>query len=190
MPLIYDYLFPAMWIAYVAYWWAMSANVKVTGRSEPAPSRFTRLLLLVCAVALLWLPRVPLPWMNQPFLPSGVWRFWSGAAIEAAGLVFSVWARRHLGKNWSQAVTVKQDHELIATGPYSVVRHPIYTGLLTAFAGSAVARGEWRGLLAVALVFAALWHKLKLEEKWMRSEFGESYETYSQKVAALVPYIV
>jgi protein-S-isoprenylcysteine O-methyltransferase Ste14 len=96
----------------------------------------------------------------------------------------------HLGKNWSQAVTLKEDHELITTGPYALVRHPIYTGLLLGFIGCAVARGEWRGLLAVALVFVALWRKLRLEEKWMRAQFGASYETYSRHVAALVPYIV
>jgi protein-S-isoprenylcysteine O-methyltransferase Ste14 len=82
------------------------------------------------------------------------------------------------------------NHELITTGPYALARHPIYTGLLLGFLGSAVARGEWRGLLAVALVFAALWHKLKLEEKWMRAQFGEPYEAYSRHVAALVPYII
>ena len=190
MRLIHDYLFPAMWLSYVAYWWAMSTNVKATERREPCASRLARLVLMVCAVALLSLPSVPLPLLSERFLPPGAWCFWSGAAVTAGGLLFSVWARRHLGKNWSQAVTVKEGHELITSGPYALVRHPIYTGLLMGFVGSAVARGEWRGLLAVALVFVALWHKLRLEEKWMRAQFGESYEAYSRRVAALVPYII
>ena len=190
MPVIYDYLFPAMWLGYMAYWWAMSANVKETKRRESGVSRFARMVLLVCAVALLWLPRVPIAVLNKRFLPPGKWCFWSGAAVTACGLLFSVWARRHLGKNWSQAVTVKEGHELITSGPYALVRHPIYTGLLLAIVGCALARGEWRGLLAVALVFGALWHKLRLEEKWMRAQFGESYEAYARRVAALVPYIL
>jgi len=190
MPVIYDYLFPAMWLGYMAYWWAMSANVKETKRRESGVSRFARMVLLVCAVALLWLPRVPIAVLNKRFLPPGTWCFWSGAAVTACGLLFSVWARRHLGKNWSQAVTVKEGHELITSGPYALVRHPIYTGLLLAIVGCALARGEWRGLLAVALVFGALWHKLRLEEKWMRAQFGESYEAYARRVAALVPYIL
>jgi protein-S-isoprenylcysteine O-methyltransferase Ste14 len=190
MPLIKSYLFPAMWFTYVAYWWAMATDVKAPERSESGPSRMVRMVAMVCAVALLWLPSVPLPLLNQRFLPLSAWSFWSGAAITAIGLLFSVWARRHLGRNWSQAVTVKQDHELITSGPYALVRHPIYTGLLLGFLGSAVARGEWRGLLAVALVFGALWNKLKLEEKMMRAQFGEPYEAYSRRVAALVPYIV
>jgi len=190
MTLIHSYLFPAMWLGYLAYWWAMSTNVKVTERNESASSRLARLVLIVCAVALLSLQSVPLPMLNERFLPLEVWCFWSGAAVTAGGLLISVWGRRHLGKNWSQAVTVKEGHELITSGPYALVRHPIYAGLLLAFLGSAVARGEWRGLLAVALVFGALWHKLRLEEKWMRAQFGESYEAYSRRVAALVPYII
>ncbi len=190
MSLLYNYLFPAMWISYFTYWWAMSRNVKVTERSESAPSRLIRMVAIVGAFALLWLPAVPLPLLNRRFLPLSDWCFWTGAAITAGGLLFSVWGRRHLGANWSQAVTVKQDHELITSGPYALVRHPIYTGLLLGFFGSAVARGEWRGVLAVAMVFAALWHKLRLEEKWMHAQFGEHYEAYSRHVSALLPYII
>lgn len=168
----------------------MSASVKATERLEPASSRLARLVLMVCAIALLCLPRVPLPFFNERFLPLDTWTFWSGAAITACGLLFSVWARRHLGRNWSQAVTLKEDHKLITSGPYALVRHPIYTGLVLGILGSAVALGEWRGLVALALVFVALWRKLRLEEKWMREHFGESYEAYSRKVAALVPYII
>src|SRR5271166_2510094 len=190
MAVVHGYLFAAMWISYLVYWQAMSTKVKVTERQEGAASRLTRVVLLVCAMALLALPRVPLPMLNERFLPQSEWCFWSGAAITAGGLLFSVWARRHLGKNWSQEVTLKEGHELITTGPYALVRHPIYTGFLLGFLGCAVARGEWRGLVAVALVFVALWRKLRLEEKWMRAQFGESYDTYSRRVAALVPYVI
>ncbi len=190
MVFIYRYLFPAMWLGYSAYWWMMSRDVKVTERSESGFSRFARLLAIICAAALLLLPGVPLPFLTKRFLPLGDWCFWCGAVITATGLLFSIWARRHLGRNWSQAVTVKQGHELITSGPYAVVRHPIYTGLLLGFLGSAVARGEWRGILAVALVFAVLCFKLRIEEKWMRAQFGELYTAYSRKVAALLPYII
>jgi protein-S-isoprenylcysteine O-methyltransferase Ste14 len=188
--LIHNYLFPAMWLCYMAYWWGFSRDVKKTERSEAVVSRMARLVLIACAIALLCLPSVPPRLLDQRFLPVGELWFWTGAAITAGGLLFSVWARRHLVKNWSQAVTVKEGHELITSGPYGLVRHPIYTGLLLGFLGSAVARGEWRGLLAVAFVFFVLWRKLRLEEKWMRTQFGEAYEAYSQKVAALVPYFI
>lgn len=190
MQFIYDYLFPAMWFGYFAYWSAMSVNVKETQRREAMSSRLARLVLMVVAVALLWLPSIPLPFLCKRFLPHGYFYFWLGSGITAMGLVFSIWARRHLGINWSQAVTVKKGHELITSGPYSLVRHPIYTGLLLGFLGTAVARGEWRGLLSVALVFAVLWRKLRLEEKWMHSQFGESYIAYSKQVTALVPFVI
>lgn len=190
MSIVYNYLFPAMWLGYFAYWWAMSTNVKVAERTESVPSRITRGVSIVCAVTLLWLPSIPLPLLNERFLPLSVLCFWSGSAFTASGLLFSIWARNHLGKNWSQAVTVKEGHELITSGPYALVRHPIYSGLLLAFVGSAVARGEWRGLLAVALVFIVLWRKLTLEEKWMRAQFGEPYEVYCRRVAALVPNLI
>lgn len=190
MSLVYGYLFAVMWIAFFAYWQVMSADIKSAQRIESAESRLTRLILILCALALLVPHRVPIAFLNTRFLPLNAWSFWTGAALTAAGLLFAVWARRHLGTNWSRAVTVKQDHELITTGPYALVRHPIYTGLLLAMIGSAAARGEWRGLLAVVLIFVALWRKLKLEEKWMHAQFGQSYDAYAQKVAALVPHIL
>jgi protein-S-isoprenylcysteine O-methyltransferase Ste14 len=103
-------------------------------------------------------------------------------------MLFSVWARVHLGGNWSGIVTIKHGHELIADGPYAIVRHPIYTGLLVAFMGSAMARGDWRGVLVVLIVWWALWRKLRLEERWMVERFGQQYETYRRRVPALVPF--
>jgi len=189
VPLLHKYLFQAMWFGYFAYWWAMSWDVKAAERREPLPSRLTRLILIVGAGLLIGLPRIPLRLLNERFLPPESWCFWTGAAITATGLLFSVWARLHLGDNWSQAVTVREGHELIQSGPYRLVRHPIYTGLLSAFAGSAIARGEWRGLLALGLIFVTLSNKLRLEEKWMREQFGDSYENYCRRVSALVPRI-
>ena len=190
MLFIYRYLFAVMWIGFVVYWRVKAAKVKAAERSESGPSRFRRAVLIMGAALLMALPRIPLPFFDRRFLPSDISCFWIGAAITACGLLFAIWARHHLGANWSQEVTVKKDHELITSGPYALVRHPIYTGMLLGVVGSAVARGEWRGLLAVALFFGALWHKLKLEEKWMRAEFGEPYEVYCRRVKALVPYVV
>lgn len=190
MSLLYHYLFPAMWLCYLAYWRAVSMDVKASVRSESVSSRMTRLVSIVTAIALLWLPQVPLSFLNERYLPAGIACFWSGSTVTAGGLLFSIWARNYLGKNWSQEVSIKKDHELVSGGPYALVRHPIYTGLLTAFVGSAIALGEWRGVVAAALVFGVLWHKLKLEEKWLREEFGESYESYCRRVAALVPFVI
>ncbi len=108
-----------------------------------------------------------------------------------AGLAFStVAARRHLGRNWSGTVTLKEDHELIRTGPYRRARHPIYTGMLVGFIGSAISLGEVRGVVAVGLVIVAFLIKIRLEERWMTESFGDAYRRYRTEVKALIPYLL
>jgi protein-S-isoprenylcysteine O-methyltransferase Ste14 len=187
MSLIYRFLFPALWLSWIAYWWLPAHRSKITERVESVGSRLLHIIPLVLAALLLWTNRVPVPFLEVRLFAPAVWHFWVAALVTAAGLLFTVWARVHLGRNWSGMVTIKQDHELIVTGPYALVRHPIYTGLLLAFIGTAFARGDARGLLAVVLVWAALWRKLRLEERWMVGQFGQRYEDYRQRVPALVP---
>ncbi len=190
MRLLDAYLFPALWIAYLLFWQVMAANVKETKRLEPAGSRLLRMVLFVVVVVLLVQPNILPRALDWHFLPAGRPSFFVGAAITAAGLLFSVWARLHLGSNWSRSVTIKEDHELIVTGPYALVRHPIYTGLLTGFLGTAIATTEFRGILAFMLVSVSLWSKLRLEERWMREHFGASYQSYCCRVAALIPFVL
>ena len=190
MLLVYRYAFPLMWLSWAAYWWAASRNVKVAVRRESLRSRLAHIVPLTVAMLLLWGPRAPTAFLTQRFLPLTEWPFWLGVLLTAGGMLFSVWARLHLGRNWSGTVTIKQGHELITSGPYAVVRHPIYTGLLLAFLGSAVALGEWRGVIAFALAAGALWLKLRLEERWMRQQFGDAYSAYAARVAALVPFVL
>lgn len=189
-PLVYDHLFPALWMAFALYWWLRSLRVKATARRDPLSSRLLHIVPLLAAILLLWVSRVPVLFLDARFLPCAAWPFWAGAALTAAGLLFAVWARSHLGSNWSATVSIKKDHELVTSGPYAFVRHPIYTGLLLAFVGTALARGEWRGILALALVSGALWRKLKNEERWLRELFGESYEEYAERVSAVLPFLL
>jgi protein-S-isoprenylcysteine O-methyltransferase Ste14 len=188
MPYVYRFLFPALWLTWVVYWWLASRGTKPTERQEPMGSRLLHVLPLLVAVWLLWAASVPGVVLNERLYPWAPWEFWVAALITVIGLLFTVWARVHLGRNWSGTVTMKHDHEFIASGPYALVRHPIYTGLLVAFIGSAAARGEWRGVLAVFIAWAALWRKLSLEERWMAERFGEQYISYSQRVPALLPF--
>jgi protein-S-isoprenylcysteine O-methyltransferase Ste14 len=190
MTYAYRNLFHILWLSWVGYWWLASFNVKATARREPLNSRLSHILPLTLAMLLIWLPNSPLPILGERFMPLADWPFWVGAALTLSGLLFTVWARVHLGRNWSGTITVKQDHDLITSGPYRFVRHPIYSGLLLAFVGSALARGEWRGVLAVALASWSFWRKLRIEEQWMREKFGAAYEQYSKRVAALVPFVL
>ena len=187
---VYRYLFPVMWLSWIGYWWAASRNVKITSRREPLRSRLVYVVPLMLAVALLWRSTSPIHALGERFMPIDRWAFWGGAVLTLAGLLVTVWARVHLGRNWSGTITVKQDHELITSGPYRLVRHPIYSGLLLAFMGGALAHGEWRGIVAVVLTFWAFWWKLRTEEQWMREQFGLAYEEYAHRVAALVPFVL
>jgi protein-S-isoprenylcysteine O-methyltransferase Ste14 len=188
MTLVYRLLFPAMWLAWGLYWRLASHGTKATERKEPWGSRLSHILPLVLAAIMLWPDHMPIPFLNVPLFARAPWQFWVAALVTATGLVFTAWARVHLGRNWSGTVTIKQDHELIMTGPYAFVRHPIYTGLVFAFIGTGFARGDWRGVVAIVLAWAALSWKLRIEERWMSEQFGERYQDYKRRVPALVPF--
>ena len=186
----FESFFPVVWIAFIVYWRIKAAGTKTTQRAESAASGMLRALAFLIVIVLLSTTRIPLPWLYLQLWPVGLWPFWLGAAVTIAGLLFSVWAREHLGRNWSRSVTIKQGHELITAGPYAVVRHPIYTGILSGFLGMAIAISQVRGFIAFVLIFLVFWIKLRMEEQWMRSQFGEAYATYAHQTAALVPYLL
>jgi protein-S-isoprenylcysteine O-methyltransferase Ste14 len=188
----YKLFFPVVWITFFIYWRIRASKTKTTQRLEPMSSRILRSFLCLVGVALLILPPtwLPLPWLYRQLWPIGLLSFWLGAALTIAGLLFAVSAREYLGSNWSSAVTIKQGHELITTGPYSMVRHPIYTGILIGFLGMAIAMSQVRAFIVLALFFIAFWIKLRREEQFMRSQFGEVYVTYARHTAALVPYLL
>lgn len=114
----------------------------------------------------------------------------TGTIITFLGLGFTVWARVHLGKNWSSMPAIKVGHELIRSGPYNIVRHPIYSGLLFGLAGTAIIIGELLAVVAFFLIlFIFLW-KIWTEEKYLLLEFGEVYAQYKREVPALIPFLV
>jgi protein-S-isoprenylcysteine O-methyltransferase Ste14 len=190
MRFIYGNLILILWILWAAYWELASLHVKAVARRESPLSRAGHVVPLIIAALLLALPSLPMGWLEKPLYPMTAYVYWASLAVTAAGLAFSVWARVHLAGNWSGIVTLKQDHELVRSGPYRLVRNPIYTGLLLAFIGTAMARDQWRGWLAVVIAFAALWRKLRLEERWLEERFGDAYREYRRHVAALIPYLL
>jgi protein-S-isoprenylcysteine O-methyltransferase Ste14 len=176
-----------LWVVWRLYWIASARDVKVTVRQESVGSRASHIAPLVVGVLLVALPTGRAPLLAERILPRSLVSYWIGVAVIVLGLSFAVWARRHIGRNWSGTVTVKTDHVLVRSGPYAWVRHPIYTGLLTAILGTAIARGDLSGLLGVILCAIAFTIKLRIEERWMRQAFGEAYDRYSKEVPALIP---
>jgi protein-S-isoprenylcysteine O-methyltransferase Ste14 len=190
-------LVPLVWVTWVIYWTIAARGTKTTEREESAASRLGHILPIGLASWLLFartlpgcasgtVPVFPAFFCDKVVAP-GAAVYFTGVGVLIAGLAFAIWARRWLGRNWSGIVTLKQDHELVRGGPYRFVRHPIYTGILLGLVGSAIARDEWRGLLAVVIGYAALWRKLKLEERWMIERFGDAYLKFQAEVPALIP---
>ena len=127
--------------------------------------------------------------LTRPFVPDSQVIAYSGLAATAIGIGFAIWARFSLGGNWSATVTLKEKHSLVTHGPYAIVRHPIYTGLLLGLAGTSVVYREARTLLALVIVLVMLLLKIRIEERFMKEQFGVEYAGYSRRVKALVPLI-
>jgi protein-S-isoprenylcysteine O-methyltransferase Ste14 len=183
-----DYLHPALWLAWIIYWKIAALDVKPAARRDGAGHRWLYFLPVIAAFTCFWLPLWMPSWRAPIFLPHEA-PFIIGTLLLVAGLLFAVWARIVLGRNWSNVVTVKVGHELIQRGPYRWVRHPIYTGILLAIAGSALAQDLMTDLPIVPLAFLGFWIKLRREESWMREEFGASYDAYSERSARLIPFL-
>jgi protein-S-isoprenylcysteine O-methyltransferase Ste14 len=128
-------------------------------------------------------------WTSARFVPETLGWQSLGTVLTVAGVVVAIWSRFYIGRNWSATVTVKEGHELIRSGPYSAVRHPIYSGFLLALLGTAIYMGQVRGLVAVGLAMIVWKIKSLREESFMQSEFGEQYVQYRRHVKGLVPFI-
>jgi len=111
------------------------------------------------------------------------------AAVVLLGISFTWWARIHLGRFWSNAITRKEDHSIVDSGPYRLVRHPIYTGLLLAAAATAAVEGSGYALSGFVVLFVAFWLKARLEERFLRAELGaHAYDAYARRTAMLIPF--
>jgi protein-S-isoprenylcysteine O-methyltransferase Ste14 len=188
MHIVHDWLTQGLWLAWLAYWMWAAAATKKARRVESLAIGLTHWTPLAVGVLLLSLPPMSLMgWLSERFLPRSLLSFWLSVALVVTGLGFAVAARLHLGSNWSGVVTLKDDHALIRSGPYGLVRHPIYTGVLLALLGSAMARGDWRGLLGLLLIAASFLRKIAIEERWLAEQFSGDYARYQRDVPALIP---
>jgi protein-S-isoprenylcysteine O-methyltransferase Ste14 len=177
------------WGAVLAYWAWSAHAAKPTEQIEP---RALRLLAYWLPLGIAFWLLGPGEWfghgvLREQFVPHALPVYAVGAALCLAGAALAIWSRWLLGSNWSSVVALKQDHELVEAGPYRLVRHPIYSGLLLLFIGNALLVGDWRGVLAVAIVAASFWRKLRLEETWLSRRFGPRYRDYMGRTRALVP---
>jgi protein-S-isoprenylcysteine O-methyltransferase Ste14 len=187
-PELYRHIIFALWLAWALYWLVSAFSNKTTVRRQSLASRLAHFLPLIVGGVLIGHRHFPWEWLNARLWPRSLMAYWLGVALLAAGLAFAVWARVHLGRNWSGSVTVKEGHELIRTGPYGYVRHPIYTGLIAAVLGTAIASGTVRAFLGLVIIVVSLLYKLRLEEAFMRETFPDQYPGYAASVPRLIPF--
>lgn len=178
------------WLVLGIVWLAGLRFTKRTMRAQPKAARMFHVAILLLGYFMLGLRRFGVGWLGARFVPSTETLPVIGLALTIAGCLFAIWARLTLGANWSGRATVKVDHELVVKGPYALARHPIYTGLLVAFAGTALAGGEWRCVVGFALVAFGFALKMTQEEHLMMQTFPEAYPRYRQRVKALIPGIL
>lgn len=176
-----------LWLVFAIYWIASASDVKPTKRAESGPSRLAHLLLLCAGYVLVLSPRFAVGWR---LLPAAAALELAGLAMVAVGVAFAIWARRTLGSNWSGAVTIKEHHQLVRSGPYALVRNPIYTGIIAAVLGTAIVGGGVPGFAGLALVAWAVLVKIRREERFLVEEFGDEFLDYRRHVPLLVPFVL
>lgn len=175
-----------MWMVFVVVWLVAWFKTKRTQERINFGSRLLYGVPVFAGSYLIFSNNVS-GWLQQRVIPKNLGFEALAVSLTAAGIAFAIWARFYLGENWSSVASIKVDHQLIRTGPYSWVRHPIYSGILLAMIGTALARREPRGLFAVLLLWLGFWIKSRMEEGLMRKTFGEQYQEYSRSTGALIP---
>jgi protein-S-isoprenylcysteine O-methyltransferase Ste14 len=176
-----------LWSLLCLVWLMAWLRTKRTQERAPFASRMLYGVPVFIAFYLLFSDNVPSGWLRSHIIPRNIFVASVAVALTALGIALAIWARFYIGQNWSSAVGIKVGHQLIRTGPYAWVRHPIYSGLLLATIGTALARREPRGLFAIVLLWLAFSIKSRLEEQFMRKTFGPEYEAYTQSTGALIP---
>jgi len=182
-------LLALIWVAWLLSW---LIGAFFSGRTEKyvraRDSRIYRIPIVAGAVLLT-------PWTASVFGERPLWQVGTAgtyvlAVLAAAGCLFTWWARLHLGRFWSSVITRKEGHRIVDTGPYKLVRHPIYTGLIGAMIATGIAIGTATALLGTALIAFGFWRKARMEEGFLTNELGaDAYGPYCQRVPMLVPFL-
>jgi protein-S-isoprenylcysteine O-methyltransferase Ste14 len=182
------YAIGAIWVIWALSWLAAAAWSDRTTAQPAAGSQALYRLTVFGGMALLFdrftLGGTSPLWVAPPALA------WAMVALTAGGFAFCWWARLYLGRLWSSSVTRKLGHRVVDTGPYALVRHPIYTGVLAAAAATAIEQGTATSLLGLGLITLGYWIKARLEESFLRAELGaDSYDAYARRTGMLLPFL-
>ena len=177
------------WIVFIVVWMISALAAKPEVRRQSTGSALLHRFAFLAAVLLLF-THIPLPGgLDLRLIPKTRTVLSIALAMTVVGIGFAFCARFYLGGNWSSNVTIKRDHELVRSGPYTFVRHPIYSGILLALLGTVLEMGEVRSLLGLALAMVGLKMKSAMEEKFMTQQFGPQYAEYKREVKGIIPFV-
>lgn len=181
----------SVWLGICLYWVITALRLKRVAKRESLGRRLLQLSLSLL-IAVLMFSRWPLPAFFEAQVVPRAWpSSLAGMGLAVAGAAIALAARRHLGGNWSATVTIKQGHELVRRGPYALVRHPIYFGLLICALGTAIAFGQMRDWIALAVLIAVFRIKQLKEEQMLIETFGDAYREYRRAVrSAMLPFLL
>jgi protein-S-isoprenylcysteine O-methyltransferase Ste14 len=179
----------ASWTLFALYWLIAAIGVKRTAKRQNPSERLLYVVFMAAGFFLLYQENPNWGPLNHRFLPNKLWIAWLGSALCAAGVLVAVWARRTIGKDWSAEVQIKEGHQLIRSGPYARIRHPIYTGILLATLGTALVIGEYRGLVANVMFLIGFTRKARKEESFLAAEFGAAFDEHRHHTGFFLPRI-
>lgn len=177
----------AAWTIFVLFWFVAAFNRKATQKRESFARRLIHVAFMAIAFIILDERQIALNFLAGRLWPDLAWIAELGALLTVVGIAFSIWARVHIGRNWSGQVMIKKDHELIRSGPYARIRHPIYTGLLLAVFGTFLEIGEARALLAFVLILLGFSYKAKREEALLAGHFGPAFDEHKKHTGFFFP---
>ena len=175
------------WIVLMLYWAFSALRVKQMKYIAPASVRFVQLIFLVPGCILLFKERSRVGMLHMQVLPSAPAIIWIGVGIAWLGIAFAIWARYVLGGNWSSAVAIREGHELIRSGPYRVIRHPIYTGIIIGGWGTAVVAGQLGAFIGVILITLGFAYKGNQEELRLHATFGDAWLAHRRRTGMFLP---
>jgi protein-S-isoprenylcysteine O-methyltransferase Ste14 len=175
------------WIIFVVYWAVAALRTRRAERRESAASRYSVMVLLWTGYTLIFFGEKGLGILNEPMVAHNRVFAMTGVVLTWLGIGLALWARWHLGQYWSGRVTIKEGHELIRTGPYAHLRHPIYSGLDLATIGTALVINRWGCAVGVVLVIVAYWIKARKEEAMLSIRFGAAFQEHCRRTGFLFP---
>lgn len=183
----WEYLIDIPWIVFAAYWAIGALKTRRTAKRESFAARYGVMALEVVGFYFLLSGDAAIGMLGQRVVPRTFELRVVGVVLLWAGVGLALWARWHLGQYWSGRITIKEGHKLIRTGPYARLRHPIYSGLILAAAGTAMEIDQWRAVAGLGIILVGFWIKGRREEALLTKEFGAEFEEHQRSTGFLVP---